>query len=299
MVRKRSDPGRSQKKVDVYRGNSNKPLLISLVVVMLFVVGGVYALTISNQTSQNNTGDDFVFTSVDGDQIHLSDYRGKVVILDMWAIQCTYCQYQLIELKKIYDHYSRDELEIFSVDVSSETIQQIQDFREQFKSQGMDLNWIFQKIGFKHHGLAIWWDETISHLTTWGSWLSASAPYINSPLEGILILYKNIWKKQKKGQSTINRDLFVNLTKGIWKVPPERRNSHHPSPFPVKLVENAINLLTFEKEIVLDPFFGWGTTAVACEKTNRRWIGIEISEKYCEAAWERILKRDRRQLTID
>ena len=163
----------------------------------------------------------------------------------------------------------------------------------------MDLNWIFQEIGFKHHGLAIWWDETISHLTTWGSWLSASAPYINSPLEGILILYKNIWKKQKKGQSTINRDLFVNLTKGIWKVPPERRNSHHPSPFPVKLVENAINLLTFEKELVLDPFFGWGTTAVACEQTNRRWIGIEISEKYCEAAWERILKRDRRQLTID
>jgi len=151
----------------------------------------------------------------------------------------------------------------------------------------MDLNWIFQQIGFKHHGLAVWWDITISKYTAWGSWLSASAPYINSPLEGILILYKNQWKKQKMGQSTISRDLFVELTKGIWKVSPET-NRKHPAPFPVKLVENAICLLTYIEDLVLDPFVGSGTTAVACERLNRKWIGIEINPEYCEIAKRRI-----------
>ena len=120
-----------------------------LVVIMLIVIGGGYALINSNQSDQNtsngdDTGDDFSFTSLDGSQVHLSDYRGKIVILDMWATWCSPCQFQMTELKKIYDYYTRDELEIFSVDVSSETIQQVQDFKEQFKTQlGINLNWIF------------------------------------------------------------------------------------------------------------------------------------------------------------
>ena len=163
----------------------------------------------------------------------------------------------------------------------------------------MDLNWIFQQVGFKHHGLAIWWDETISRFTAWGSWLSASAPYINSPLEGILILFKNRWKRVEERRSTIEKNLFMELTRGIWRVCPETRNRNHPSPFPVKLVEYALKLLTFEEDVVLDPFIGSGTTAVACEKLNRKWIGIEISEKYCEIARERILGRDKNQRGLE
>ena len=73
----------------------------------------------------------------------------------------------------------------------------------------------------------------------------------------------------------------------------------HPTQKPDALIEWIIKYWSFENDLVLDPFIGSGTTAVACERLNRKWIGIEISEKYCEIAQERILKRDRRQLTLD
>ena len=60
----------------------------------------------------------------------------------------------------------------------------------------------------------------------------------------------------------------------------------HPGYTPLKLTERVINLSEFV--LVFDPFMGVGTTAVACEKLNRRWIGIEISEEYCELSAKRI-----------
>jgi DNA modification methylase len=63
----------------------------------------------------------------------------------------------------------------------------------------------------------------------------------------------------------------------------------HPCPKPLKLWEwlllkGSIN----NNDLILDPFIGSGTTGLLCEKHNRRWIGIEISEKYCEIAKQRI-----------
>ena len=50
------------------------------------------------------------------------------------------------------------------------------------------------------------------------------------------------------------------------------------------------NLYVNNDIIVLDPFLGSGTTAIACERLNRRWVGIEIEEKYCEVAKQRLLE---------
>ena len=72
----------------------------------------------------------------------------------------------------------------------------------------------------------------------------------------------------------------------------------HINENPVELYEELLKFFQ-ESKVILDPFIGSGTTAVACERLNRKWVGIEISEKYCEIAQERILKRDRRQLTLD
>jgi site-specific DNA-methyltransferase (adenine-specific) len=64
----------------------------------------------------------------------------------------------------------------------------------------------------------------------------------------------------------------------------------HPTVKPLKLMEYLVKLTSMPNlnQIYLDPFLGSGTTAVACEKLNRRWIGIELEERYCGIAKRRI-----------
>ncbi len=78
--------------------------------------------------------------------------------------------------------------------------------------------------------------------------------------------------------------------KGIKKIIPSK--DHHPTQKPVELMKHFIELHTKENDIVLDPFLGSGTTAVACIELNRRFIGIEISPEYCKMAEERIKNFD-------
>ena len=68
--------------------------------------------------------------------------------------------------------------------------------------------------------------------------------------------------------------------------PSER--TEHPTQKPEKLIEFLVKGWTNEGDKVLDPFLGSGTTAVVCERLNRQWLGIEIEEKWCRVAVERI-----------
>ena len=77
----------------------------------------------------------------------------------------------------------------------------------------------------------------------------------------------------------------ANAQGDVWRVPQESKNPH-PAPFPLALAQRCID--STKAMIVLDPFIGSGTTAIAAEKSRRKWIGIEISEAYCELAHERI-----------
>lgn len=72
-------------------------------------------------------------------------------------------------------------------------------------------------------------------------------------------------------------------------------NNYHPTEKPVGLLKNILECNV--GELVFDPFLGSGTTAVACEKLGRKWIGIEISEKYCEIAAKRI-KAENNQIKL-
>ncbi|MEE9372912.1 MAG: site-specific DNA-methyltransferase [Saprospiraceae bacterium] len=71
----------------------------------------------------------------------------------------------------------------------------------------------------------------------------------------------------------------------VWKIAQERNNPH-PAPYPVDLAERCINACL--GEVVLDPFMGSGTTAIAAEKKNKKWIGIEVSDEYVELANARL-----------
>lgn len=123
--------------------------VIILVILTSFSSGCIDTSENDDGTTENDIGEDFVFTALDGSEKHLSDYRGKVVILDTWATWCVPCRVVMPELKKIYENYSRDDLEIFSVNIdSSESESLIQSFKEWFATEppngyGIDLNWIF------------------------------------------------------------------------------------------------------------------------------------------------------------
>ena len=73
----------------------------------------------------------------------------------------------------------------------------------------------------------------------------------------------------------------------IWNICFETNNPH-PAPFPEKLVGNCILSCSKECDIVYDPFMGSGTTAIVANRFNRRYIGSEISEKYCRMADKRL-----------
>ena len=73
----------------------------------------------------------------------------------------------------------------------------------------------------------------------------------------------------------------------VWRIVP-KACSYHPAPFPIQLVKNCVLLSTKEGDTVLDPFAGSGTTGVVCKSLKRKFIGIEIDEKYCDIARQRI-----------
>lgn len=151
----------------------------------------------------------------------------------------------------------------------------------------MNLNTICEfEIGFKHHGFALWTESSTCKRTAWGSFCMATAPYVSSPHEGVDILYKDHWKRDVRGESTITKEEFMNWTLGIWKMNPQRSRGGCPAPFPLELPRRCIQLFTFTGDVVLDPFNGSGTTCVAAKDSGRHYLGFDLSSSYCEDARE-------------
>ncbi|MHA1996827.1 MAG: DNA-methyltransferase [Promethearchaeota archaeon] len=149
---------------------------------------------------------------------------------------------------------------------------------------------IAKKIGFKYHSTVIWNEGNISRRTAWGSWMSASAPYVIAPVEMIAILYKDSWKKARKGESTVTREEFIEWTNGLWTFSGEsKKKIGHPAPYPVALPDRCIKLFSYKDDLVLDPFLGSGTTLVAAALNKRRGVGVEMNVEYCEIAKKRLI----------
>lgn len=113
-----------------------------------------------------------------------------------------------------------------------------------------------------------------------------------APVELIVVLYKDDWKKTHGSKiSDITKEEFMEWTNGIWTFNGEsKKKIGHPAPFPRELPRRAIKLFSFLHDVVFDPFAGSGTTLIEAQNNGRIGIGVELDEKYCEIAFNRILQ---------
>jgi site-specific DNA-methyltransferase (adenine-specific) len=186
--------------------------------------------------------------------------------------------------------------------------------------------WMMMKeVGFKFSGLVDLTEDSPHRVrqTAWGSWMSASAPYVYNPKECIILAYKKSSKKLTKGQSQWlgtptevttedgkvknkmiyqdeDKKEFMNLVFGRWEYFADTR-SLTKATFSMDIPSKAIKILSYKNDIVLDPFMGSGTSAFAAELLDRRWIGIEVSPDYTEIARKRVqaLIDERKQTKLE
>lgn len=173
---------------------------------------------------------------------------------------------------------------------------------------------IMKKIGYKFFGIVDLEEESPhrSRTTAWGSWMSPSAPYIYNPKECVLLAYKKNHIKKVKGQpqwkgeyaqvpdpkdpalfknklvyEDVDKREFIDLVFGQWKYFADTK-SMTKATFSMDIPTKAIKILSYKNDVILDPFAGSGTSLVAAETLDRRWIGIELSPNYCEVANSRV-----------
>ena len=156
---------------------------------------------------------------------------------------------------------------------------------------------IMIEIGFNMRGEIIWNKSAGAGISTaWGSFQSASNPILRDVHEYILIFSKGNYKRERDKNEkefrhdNITKEEFIEWTKSVWTMNTESaKRIGHPAPFPEELPNRLIKLFSFTKDIVIDPFMGSGTTAIAAIKNNRNFVGYEINKEYINLANNRIL----------
>jgi len=148
-------------------------------------------------------------------------------------------------------------------------------------------------------GLGLLWKAEIlweknnynAKYTAWGSWKSPSMPYIKYTWEFIEVFDKETHKKCGRQEDIdITAEEFKEWVLGRWSFPPEihMKDYNHPAMFPEELPRRLMKLFSYKNDIVLDPFNGAGTTTLVAWKLRRRFIGIDVSDQYCETAFQRL-----------
>jgi DNA modification methylase len=176
--------------------------------------------------------------------------------------------------------------------------------RRPYRSLSADVIGILQDdLGLLLRGEVIWIKAAgAAGSCAWGSYLSASNPVLRDVSERIIIASKGRFnraqsenKKQRRKaaglpwEDDLTTEQFTDYTLDVWQFRPESaRRVGHPAPFPVELPERCIRLFTFKGDLVLDPFAGSGTAAIAAKRAGRHYVGYELDPAYAEAARRRV-----------
>lgn len=173
--------------------------------------------------------------------------------------------------------------------------------RKPYRSLSADVISILQDdLGMLLRGEVIWQKARgAGGSCAWGSFRSPQNPVLRDVTERVIVASKgrfdralNRKKREHLGlphQATIETDDFLEATIDVWEMPTASATRvGHPAPFPIDLPRRLIELYTYEGDLVLDPFIGSGTTAVAAVETGRHYVGFDTEQTYIELAKQRI-----------
>jgi site-specific DNA-methyltransferase (adenine-specific) len=172
--------------------------------------------------------------------------------------------------------------------------------RRPYRSLSSDIITMVQDLGLLLRGEIIWQKARgASGSCAWGSFQSPTNPVFRDLTERVIVASKGRFDRAKSrrereqdpnlpSEISLFKDEFMEATTDLWEIPPEMATRvGHPAPFPVELPQRLIELYTYRDDLVLDPFMGSGTSAVAAIRTGRSYIGFDTEPAYVQAAGER------------
>lgn len=175
--------------------------------------------------------------------------------------------------------------------------------RKPYRSLSADVIGILQdRLGLLLRGEVVWRKgRGAGGNCAWGSFKQPANPVLRDLTERVVIASKGRFDRAVKAperalaglphEPTSTADEFMDATLDVWELAPESATRvGHPAPFPVELPHRLIELYTYRDDLVLDPFIGSGTTAVAAVRSGRHYLGYDTDERYARAARERVAR---------
>jgi DNA modification methylase len=179
--------------------------------------------------------------------------------------------------------------------------------RRPYRSLSADVIGILQDdLRLLLRGEIIWMKQRgSSGSCAWGSFQKAANPVLRDLTERIIVASKgrfdraigtkNRARDRLPSESSMTREDFMENTLDVWEIPAESaRRVGHPAPFPIELPSRLIELYTYRGDLVLDPFAGAGTTAVAALRAGRHYAGYDLDEAYVRLAEARVAEERQR-----
>ncbi len=177
--------------------------------------------------------------------------------------------------------------------------------RRPYRSLSADVISLLQDdLGMLLRGEIIWRKaKGASGSCAWGSFRSPANPVLRDLTERVIVASKGRFdrarsraQRERQGLpslSTISSEDFMASTLDLWEIPAESaRRVGHPAPFPLELPRRLIELYSYAGDLILDPFLGSGTTAIAASSTGRHYVGFDTDPDYIELARNRLASAD-------
>ncbi|HET9071155.1 MAG TPA: site-specific DNA-methyltransferase [Acidimicrobiales bacterium] len=173
--------------------------------------------------------------------------------------------------------------------------------RRPYRSLAADVIGILQDdLRLLLRGEIIWLKQRgSSGSCAWGSFQSPANPVLRDLTERVIVAGKGRFDRAMPAraragaglpsEASLTRDAFMEGTLDVWEIPTESATRvGHPAPFPVELPARLIDLYTYRGDLVLDPFLGSGSTAVAARRAGRHYVGYDLDGAYVALAEERV-----------